>query len=306
MYSPPRSLGPPPNYTIRRLVALTAVVVVLLVVWMVAQALVGGDEAEPRLSAGSSTSSAPTSIMTLTAPPPCAYEDEPTIYSLESDWARTVLDPIYAIPEDYQPPDLVSTAEANYSAEYQIRSFVTEDLNQLRNAILREGIPEVAILAGYRSIADQAALFSTRESSMGFEAAAAGTARPGHSEHHLGTAIDFRPIGETDVDESFGDTPTGMWLDEHSWEYGFVLPYPRGAEDVTCYKYEPWHFRYVGKDLACRVEIAAVTLREYLWHWEVNGSPPPIGADQEAQCGSLAAPTSTTAAVADGDGEGGG
>jgi D-alanyl-D-alanine carboxypeptidase len=97
-----------------------------------------------------------------------------------------------------------------------------------------------------------------------------------------------RPIGASDVDASFGETPTGQWLEEHSWEYGFILSYPEGKDDVTCYKYEPWHFRYVGVDLARRIHDSGLTLREYLWHWEVTGTEP--GAS------SAAATSSTTAA----------
>ena len=284
MYSPPRSLGPPPNYTIRRLAAITAVVVVGLLVYTVLSSLTGGDSRR-RLAVGTSTSSASTTVPVVT-PPPCTYEDEPTVYALEDDWARTIVDTMYALPDQYLPPDLVPASEAHYSAEFRIRSIIADDLNAMRNAILAEGIAEVAILAGYRSIEDQTALFSKREEEMGFDDAADGTARPGHSEHHLGTTIDVRPIGAKDVDQSFGETETGKWLEANSWKYGFILSYPKGAEDVTCYKYEPWHFRYVGVDLAARVHRSEMTLREYLWHWEVTGTEPGQ---------SPAAATSTTA-----------
>lgn len=273
MYPSPRPLGPPPNYTLRRLIALTGVVIVLLLLYTAVGAVTGGGDDRPRLEAGSSTS-APTTSIQLETPPACAYEDEPTIYGREDDWARTIVDPIYAVHDQYAPPDLVPASDANYSSEFQIRALMAEDLNRIRNGILNAGIPEVALLAAYRSIADQADLFARREAEMGFEEAARGTARPGHSEHHLGTAIDLRPIGASDVDQSFGDTPTGQWLEEHSWEYGFILSYPRGKDEVTCYKYEPWHFRYVGVDLARRIHDSGLTLREYLWHWEVTGAEP--------------------------------
>ena len=296
MYPSSRPLGPPPNYAVRRLVALTVTVVVLLVVYTMFQAVAGGDD-EPRLTAGS-TSSTSSTTMPLSAPPACAYEDEPTIYAREDDWARTIVDTIYAVPDQYLPPDLVAASEANYSAEFRIRSLIADDLNGLRNGILEAGVPEVAILAAYRSIEDQTALFDRREAEMGFEKAADGTARPGHSEHHLGTTVDFRPIGATDVDQAFGDTETGRWLEANSWRYGFVLSYPKGVEDVTCYKYEPWHFRYVGKELAARVETSGLTLREYLWHWEVTGTEPGMSPS--------AATSSTLAADPDGTSPGGG
>ena len=257
MYPTRRPLGPPPNYTLRRLVALTGVVVVGILFLTVVRSC-SDDGGDQRLSA--ETSSTSTTAVPLVAPPECTYADEPTIYAREDDWPRTIVDTVYAVPEQYLPPDLVPASEANYSAEFQIRALIAEDLNGMRNAILRAGIPEVALLAAYRSVADQAALFSRREAEMGFDAAADGTARPGHSEHHLGTTIDVRPIGAKDVDQAFGDTETGQWLEQHSWEYGFILSYPKGKQEVTCYKYEPWHFRYVGIDLARRVHESGLTL----------------------------------------------
>ncbi len=300
MYQSPRPLGPPPNYTLRRAVAATALVLVLYVLFRLFSALFGGDDGgEERLSAATTTSTS-TTAMTLQAPPACEYLDEQSIYSNVDDWQRTIVDSAYALPDAYEPTDLVPASQAGYSAEYRVRELVIEDLNALREAIIAADVPEVALLAAYRSMEDQAALFAQREDELGFADAAKGTARAGHSEHHLGTTVDFRPIGATDVDQEFGATPTGQWLDEHSWEYGFVLSYPDGEEDVTCYKYEPWHFRYVGREMAKAIHDSGLTLREYLWHWEVTGTPP--GA-------STSAVTSSTVADADADaesGEGGG
>lgn len=274
---PSRRPGPPPNYALRRLVAATGLVLVLLLLYGVVSRFTGGDD---EATAATTTQAPSTTATPLVSPPACAVpeESEPTIFAREQDWYRTLLDPIYALPELYEPPDLVPASAANYSAEFQIRALMAEDLNRLRNAILERGLPEVALIAAYRSITDQRALFERRVAELGFEAAAAGTARPGHSEHHLGTAIDVRPIGADDVDQSFGATPTGTWLADNSWRYGFVLSYPQGEEDVTCYKWEPWHFRYVGPELAGRVHRSGLTLREYLWHWEVTGTEPGLAS----------------------------
>ena len=275
MYPTPGPLRRRPNYTLRRLVAATGA---FLVLWLLYSVVTGifGDDGSPdrRLTAESATTS--TTRVTLEAPPPCEYLEDQSIYASVDDWHRTILDTQYALPDQYEPPDLVPASTANYSAEYLIREIIAEDLNGLRNGILRAGVPEVALIAAYRSIEDQAELFDARVAELGEQAALEGTARPGHSEHHLGTAIDVRPIGADDVDQSFGDTPTGRWLEDHSWEYGFILSYPQGKEDVTCYKYEPWHFRYVGVELARRIHESGLTLREYLWHWEVTGSEPGV------------------------------
>ncbi len=273
MYQSPRPLGSPPNYTARRAVAATGVVLVLYLLYRLLSAFTGDDGGEERLSTASTTTTT-AAVVALEAPPACEYLEEQSIFSNADDWPRTIVDSAYALPEAYEPPDLVSASQAGYSAEFQVRSLVVEDLNALRDGIIAADVPEVAILAAYRTIEDQAVLFAQREDEMGFADAAKGTARPAHSEHHLGTTVDFRPIGVTDVDQEFGATPTGQWLDEHSREFGFVLSYPEGKEDVTCYKYEPWHFRYVGRELAADVHASGLTLREYLWHWEVTGTAP--------------------------------
>lgn len=286
MYQSPRPLGPPPNYTARRAVAATVAVLVLYVFFKLISALTGDDGGTERLSANTTTSTT-AAVVTLEAPKACEYLEEQSIFANVDDWQRTIVDTAYALPDAYEPPDLVSASQAGYSAEFRVRSLVVEDLNALRNAIIEADVPEVAILAAYRTIDEQATLFAQREDEMGFTEAAKGTSRPGHSEHHLGTTIDFRPIGQTDVDDKFGATPTGQWLAENSWRHGFVLSYPQGEEAVTCYKYEPWHFRYVGVDLATKVHDSGLTLREYLWHWEVTGTPP--GASTSAVTSSTVA-----------------
>lgn len=285
MYPAPRPFGSPPNYTIRRLIALTVVVLVGLVIYRAVQAL-GTDDGASTVAAGPESSSPTT--MPMERPPTCGIDERTTAYAQPEDWARTIVDGLYGLPDGYEPPDLVPASKANYASQFQIRSIIADDLNGIRNAILAAGLPEVALFAAYRSAEDQSA--PTEDSitpdrdqpgpegrtaaSPDVAAGTSDTARPGHSEHDLGTAIDFRLVGETDVDQSFGDTPTGEWLESNSWRHGFVLSYPEGAEDITCNTYEPWHFRYVGTDLAAKVERSGLTLREYLWHWEVTGSEP--------------------------------
>lgn len=272
---PPRRARPRPNYTLRRLVAATVLVLVVVGLWRLGAAVTGDDGSAAEVT---TTTRPPTTTVPLVAAPPCEARErsEPTAYARPEDWFRTLLDTTYAVPEQYVPPDLVSASEAGYSADFQVRAIVVDDLARMRNAVLEAGVPEVALLAAYRSLADQQVLYESRVAEMGADAAAEGTARAGHSEHHLGTAIDVRPIGQSDVDQSFGATPTGRWLADNSWRFGFVLSYPEGAEDVTCYKYEPWHLRYVGVDLAGRVHASGLALREYLWHWQVSGKEPGV------------------------------
>lgn len=84
------------------------------------------------------------------------------------------------------------------------------------------------------------------------------SARAGHSEHQTGFAVDIN-----ELEESFEATPTGIWLNMNSWRFGFLLRYPKGKENITGYAYEPWHFRYLGIDLAVKVHLSNLTYDEY-------------------------------------------
>src|SRR5207237_2809472 len=78
-------------------------------------------------------------------------------------------------------------------------------------------------------------------------------------------AFDFKTEGAADVDRTWESEPAGRWMTENAWRYGFVMSYPRGREDETCYGYEPWHYRYFGRPLAAEIHASGETTREYLW-----------------------------------------
>lgn len=84
------------------------------------------------------------------------------------------------------------------------------------------------------------------------------SARAGHSEHQTGLSVDIN-----DLEETFADTPEGMWLAEHSYEFGFILRYPKGKDNITGYNYEPWHFRYIGVELSKELLRSGLTYDEY-------------------------------------------
>lgn len=124
------------------------------------------------------------------------------------------------------------------------------------------------VASGYRSVEKQTdilnrAVKSRTENGMSGEAAYADALltiqKPGQSEHHTGLAIDFNDVSYT-FEESF----EYAWLLEHAAQYGFVERYPEDKEEITGIEYEPWHFRYVGKEHAARMEQLGVCLEEYL------------------------------------------
>ena len=179
------------------------------------------------------------------------------------DWDRVVIDPAHSLPADFAPDDLVSVSRAGFPSEDRVRDIVIDDLAALRAAAEANGTPLV-VVSGYRSYDYQRDLFDNRVDQVGEAEAARRTARPGHSEHQLGTAIDVLDPGSGDLTTAFAATPQGQWLAANAPGFGFVVSYPDGAADRSCYEYEPWHLRYVGRDTAAAIRTAAVTPREWM------------------------------------------
>jgi zinc D-Ala-D-Ala carboxypeptidase len=124
----------------------------------------------------------------------------------------------------------------------------------------------ITAFSGFRSYEYQTTLYENYKARDGKENADRYSARPGHSEHQTGLAFDIGELGREDLwlTAEFGETPAGQWLVQNAHTYGFILRYPKGKEDVTGFMYESWHFRYVGKDVAKKVNESGVTLEEYL------------------------------------------
>ena len=129
----------------------------------------------------------------------------------------------------------------------------------MRKAALEDGI-ELKVVSGFRSYDIQNGLYNRYVARDGKAAADTYSARPGHSEHQTGLAADLNS-----VDNNFGDTKEGKWLNDNCYKYGFILRYPKGKEEYTGYMYESWHFRYVG-DIAKELynNGSWLSLEEYL------------------------------------------
>ncbi len=199
--------------------------------------------------------------------PKCGYEDRPANSTSYDDWPYTLLDTLYALPEDYAPDDLEPLTSLGVGTDAtQVRSLVIPDLKALLAAAEAAGLG-LEVQSAYRSYNYQIDTFNRWVVVDGYDAALRSSARPGHSEHQLGTALDFRSANGPAAWEldDWAETPEGTWLKEHAAEFGFVMSYPKGKEALTCYIYEPWHYRYVGREEATKVTASGLTLREWLW-----------------------------------------
>jgi D-alanyl-D-alanine carboxypeptidase len=242
---------------------VTLVVLAGALVFGIVQMSMGGD-ATPTNVAGTGAPPESSPRGTSNPLPSCIYGDDPAEHVGYDDWDRTILDTRYRLPTKYRPPDLVPVSDAGFDSDREIRQLVVVDLAALRIAAAEAGHP-VEVVAAFRSFADQRALFEERKEQFGYDRSLDKTARAGHSEHQLGTAVDFKSAGQADVTQAWGNEPTGRWMAENAYRFGFVLSYPKDRRSVTCYPYEPWHFRYVGRELAARVVASGLTLRQYLW-----------------------------------------
>jgi D-alanyl-D-alanine carboxypeptidase len=225
--------------------------------------------------------------------PTCRYDDILTSPRGYADWSTTQVDTILRVPKTYEPPDLVSTAEAGVSGGGKVRAVMIEDLRTMAEAAAAAG-NEIGIRSAYRSYASQESVFASWVSQLGYKRALQVSARPGHSEHQLGLAIDFRSEpAESTLTTTWASTPAGKWMKAHAWEYGFVMSYPKDSIALTCYDYEPWHFRYVGRDLAAHIHASGVTQREYLWAHFTTTVVPKAPTPTKAPPGKTPTPTAT-------------
>lgn len=197
--------------------------------------------------------------------PACRYDDIMTTPRGYDDWATTLVDTILRVPKSYVPPDLVSVSQAGLAGHGKVRAVMLADLTAMAAAAASAG-NALGVESAYRSYDDQVATFAHWVSINGYAGALQVSARPGHSEHQLGLAIDFRsdPPDAT-LNGSWGQTPAGKWMRAHAWEYGFIRSYPAKEQAISCYASEPWHYRYVGIDLAAAIHASGLTTREYLW-----------------------------------------
>jgi len=198
--------------------------------------------------------------------PTCSYQDVLTARTKYSDFDKTLLDTIYMIPADYVPPDLVSTSNSGITGGGKVRNIAISDLRAMQRRARNAGKP-IAVSSAYRSYTAQANLLQQDIDRLGYDAALLHTARPGHSEHQLGTTIDFKSkrLGDTSPDGDWANTLAGRWMKNNAWKYGWVMSYPKGKTGVTCYQYEPWHYRYFGRTVAAVIQGSGLTVREWLW-----------------------------------------
>ncbi len=182
------------------------------------------------------------------------------------EWNLILVNPWNDLPEDFD----VKMTELKGGHKIDERAY--PDLQAMMDD-MRKAELSPYICSSYRTVAYQQRLFDNqvkKQKEKGLsqdkaaEEAAKWVAIPGTSEHHTGLALDIVAADYTVLDESQENTEEQKWLLENSWKYGFILRYPNGKTDITGIYYEPWHYRYVGKEAAKEIYERDITLEEYL------------------------------------------
>lgn len=194
------------------------------------------------------------------------YEFDP------DDWRLILINKQNSIPEGYEekvPLGNIKTLKGIMHCDERI----IDDLLAMIQAAKDDGVT-LLITSPYRDLQYQKNLFNRKVTSYmnqglsymeAYQLASRAVTVPNASEHQLGLALDIVTDTYTELKEGFADTDAGKWLAANSYRYGFILRYPKSKEDITCIKYEPWHFRYVGVEAATLITEKGITLEEF---WE--------------------------------------
>ncbi|MDE6425261.1 MAG: M15 family metallopeptidase [Ruminococcus sp.] len=189
---------------------------------------------------------AASAVLPATAPTPDDYNygAAPMVYDIPGiKYIDNVLiaNKSYSLPADFYP---------------ELDPTCLNQFYKLQNDASYEGL-NIYLSSGFRSYETQDYIYNDYVAKDGQENADTYSARPGHSEHQSGLAIDVNQI-----DDTFIGTPEAIWLEAHCWEYGFILRYPQAKQDITGYKYESWHIRYVGTDMSYKIHSKALEMND--------------------------------------------
>jgi len=171
-----------------------------------------------------------------------------------------LVDKRHPLPDGYEPDDLVTLQGGLYRLDQsgiRLRKIAADALQEMAAAAAKNGIT-IAIGSAYRSAVYQAQVYERAVNASGKETADRESAQSGKSQHQLGLVVDFSPI-----DDAFAATPACKWLLEYASQFGWSLSFPDGYEGITGYRWESWHYRFMGKDLTAFIDKYFDGIQQY-------------------------------------------
>ncbi len=209
----------------------------------------------------------PTPSATATASPEpstpivCGFCFNPGTYSL------TKANSLWVVANKQRPLNPITYKPAlGYFKGVAVAKVTAKALTQMAAGMAKAKAGTLLLNSGYRSYATQKIVHARQVARLGLKAGEALAARPGYSEHQTGLAADVSASGQgCAIQVCFAKTKAGKWLAANAWQYGFILRYPAGQTKVTGYQFEPWHFRYVGVQLATELKSQNIATLEKFW-----------------------------------------
>jgi D-alanyl-D-alanine carboxypeptidase len=224
--------------------------------------LAGCAASSPPVSPAKPTPSAKPTASATPTPTPAGFNktahsiDDPTSTWLVVDKLRPLN------PVAFVPPDLTA-APVRHLNPPTLRAAAADAIAAMFAAAKAEGAGEMQLQSAYRSYALQGAVYAGYVARQGKAGADSQSARPGFSEHQTGLAADISTLPLTcALAACFGDTHQGIWLVANAYRFGYILRYPADKTSVTGFIYEPWHFRFVGVELASEMHQTGITTLE--------------------------------------------
>ncbi len=205
-------------------------------------------------------------IIAETKPEEPVQEEIPEEENLPADWNLILVNAAHSLPKDFK------VEVRDVGSGHKLDARIVEDYKNMIKDAKKDGAI-IYLTSSYRTLEKQISLHRKKvdeylRSGYSYEEALAKAstivAIPGTSEHQLGLAVDLISAEYKKLDEKQEQTKGFRWLKENCWKYGFILRYPNGKTDITGIIYEPWHFRYVGKEAALEMYMSGQTLEEYV------------------------------------------
>lgn len=235
-------------------------VIVVIMLGVLSFAVLSNDSARPATNESGVEQNITDPELTNTAEEPIAYN-----FDILGD-VQQLVNKEFTLPSDYAPNDLevpdVTLEPGKAESELAVREVAARALEEVFKAAGADSVV-LYFASGYRPYTLQQTYYNNAQSAYGPNQNL--VAKPGTSEHQTGLAADISGVNRAcRLEQCFKSDEAGIWLADNAHKYGFILRYPEDKQDITGYSFEPWHYRYLGIDLATKIHDSNLTFEEFV------------------------------------------